>query len=1090
VAENKVAVGLDASGAQVGADEYRRACDTIKAANAQLIEQMRSVDKSFDEVNKRASSGLVNLGESFKRAAATIAGSGGNLRAGLGSLSGDVLSTASNAEGMAKALGLSAGAVGPLAAVAAGVTAVGGALAYGTVKAFELEHALSHLAARTPTGNVQPYEDAALKLSKTLGVDAVQAAQTFEAAAFAGISKFTDQVNVAGIALKLFKTEGTDAAQAVQLIDAALDAYNKPSSEAADVTDQLLSLAKSGETKFADMAAAIAAVGPKAKGLNIDMVELGSVLAALAPKSGGALNAASSLSQLLIRLSDPTSQLTKDLAAQGIIFDVNTVKAKGLGAALADLARQFVGKEDKLAEVFGNPRVAQAAFVLIEDGGKRVKAASDAAKTSTGELGEGFEKTEALGSAKWEKLVVNVKSGLTEMTEGLKGLIGDLFDLPNAIASLGDKTEAAFKSSVGKFEVKNRPSEFFSEEDIKRLDEARAKMDAVGDSSKVVSIRAQATSDYLKGGFTEFSEKMLTVDRDQLRALDEAIDKQKTLTAEKRAALGGDVTIAPEDQPALRPIKKPDIATLIPGEKQGPEIEKGFEESSKAAKDLANTLDEKLAASLKKQADELKGTTDSLDLYRGALQATLAIEEKSLRSGEEELQKKIELYEKLGIPVDDLKAKLFLLAAEDDRQIALKRELVRVQILDYQSSQRTAEAKLHQGQAIHSLNDATALYVQGLKEVVKFAELSAKQDKAFKEGPEKFVEDFKVQTEAIGKTADEQERLTTLRQYDDIVMRLQEQGMTGLNDKFAKTREELIKQLDSAALKRKAAEIGHAIADPISQGLENAVFSAGTAKEKLNAIVNDLMRSLFRTIITNPLNQALSGLLAGLFGPKPTGPAALFPFGFPGFAMGGVPDSTSNYERGGVPRTGYAMGGVPEVADTVLQNMPRRYDMGGLPQLPPYQAISQQPMLRFESGGVPGGYEPPNYATSGVAMPTVPFLPHASGGIVEHATGSVRSLSSLPDLGSQPSLFQMAGGKTGSIREYGKPEGIFPLVARGPSGRLGIELVGQSQRNQQPVMQSIDQRRSMNVTFNLSDRLDARSRRQIVSDLDRASKKV
>jgi hypothetical protein len=68
-------------------------------------------------------------------------------------------------------------------------------------------------------------------------------------------------------------------------------------------------------------------------------------------------------------------------------------------------------------------------------------------------------------------------------------------------------------------------------------------------------------------------------------------------------------------------------------------------------------------------------------------------------------------------------------------------------------------------------------------------------------------------------------------------------------------------------------------------------------------------------------------------------------------------------------------------------------------------------------------------------------------------------------------------------------EAILPVLARGPGGRLGIELVGGQPKGQAPTqVQNVDQRRNFNVTVNLRDPGDTRSRRQMIDDLNRLSR--
>src|SRR6185295_2824705 len=104
-------------------------------------------------------------------------------------------------------------------------------------------------------------------------------------------------------------------------------------------------------------------------------------------------------------------------------------------------------------------------------------------------------------------------------------------------------------------------------------------------------------------------------------------------------------------------------------------------------------------------------------------------------------------------------------------------------------------------------------------------------------------------------------------------------------------------------------------------------------------------------------------------------------------------------------------------------------------------------------GNIPGGDD--GYALGGVFNRGAP-TPFANGG-----------LDSLPDLGSQPAVFRMANGATGSIRERHKTEAIMPVIGRGPSGRLGVELIGRAPSSATSSVTTIDNRKTITIPISL-----------------------
>lgn len=849
--------------------------------------------------------------------------------------------------GIGTSIGFAAARVSGIAAIAAAVVGLSVAMGAGVKNALELEHSLSLVAARVPQGNISQYETKALQLTRTTGVDDQIAAKALYTALTSGFKDFDDQSRAATIGLKLFKVEGIDASQAINLLDQNLDTYNRTADESERTTNQLLRAAYAGETTFDDMARAVAQVGAVAGPLGVQLEDVASILATVAPKAGGASAAAGGLSNFMLQLADRTSALNKELRNQGIEVDGTSIRAKGLSATLADVSRGLQGKEALLAQVFGSPRIARVALTAIEDGGSRAKQVLESLNTDADTLNVAFGKVELLPSDRVEKLKAQLGSIFTESAQGWKTFLVSAFDANQSTAEAVGRaiggTEWAKKaySSVHQF---------------------------LADVQRDVGLLQAAGAVAIFDPEDEARAKAIREESERIAMIQEKL---------KEGLIPEGGFIGPPPAPLPQP-NLPDSTTPL-----GPDVSESAIAATEAATDLASSLDEKVGPALDREIA-------------------------SMRNSESELRKKIVAWEKAGVPVDDLNAKLFALVNQNDAEAAA---MIRAK----QATDDLASA--HRKMAITAASkpvsfvdqaqiDAVVMMTDALIRfgVVDRATRAAQRQKSLDNSIGANIKDYEFQTSLIGQTQEAQDRLTQQRQFDIEVLHRQEQGIYDNAEALATLQKEMDKAFDDRKIATHADAIGHAFADPISNGLDAWASGLSTLDDLVENTVRGILANLYKLTISGPANN----FITSLFRPQSYDQA-------PGF-IGPRQSYFGNVISGGqiIP---HAMGGVPDL-------------------------IGQ------------GSY----------------------GSLVPHAFGGV------PDIGSTPALFPMAGGRTGSLREGGRTEAIMPVIARAPTGELGVKLVGGSPSG--PVTNV----RNFHINVNLNNPGDERSRRQLSDDLQRIAR--
>lgn len=270
---------------------------------------------------------------------------------------------------LAKTSGLTFGA---MAAGAAAITAVVGALTYAVGKAAAFETAMlnvNSIAKATPEA-FKEMQASVLDLSKRLPQSAETLAQglyDISSSGFAG----AEGVKVLEAAAKAASAGLAQTSESAAGITAVLNAYSYSADEAQRVSDILFKVVDRGVITFPELASQIGKVTALSAPLGVSLEDVAASLAVLTKNGIDAENATTQLNAIMQAVLSPTAKATKLAEKLGIDFTATGLRTKGLNGFMADLIKKTKGSNEVIAELLGDARAIRGAFVLAKNGGEQ-----------------------------------------------------------------------------------------------------------------------------------------------------------------------------------------------------------------------------------------------------------------------------------------------------------------------------------------------------------------------------------------------------------------------------------------------------------------------------------------------------------------------------------------------------------------------------------------------------------------------------------------------------------------------------------------------------------------------------------------------
>lgn len=251
-----------------------------------------------------------------------------------------------------------------------------------------------------------------LKLSKDLGVNAVDATAALYQAISAGVPK-ENVLTFMEVATKAAIGGVTDTETAVDGLTTVLNAFKIPMTDAQRVADVMFQTVKGGKTTFEELSAKMFNVAPIASSMGISFEEVSAALATMTKQGFPTAQATTSIRMAMVALQKPTAEMSTAISAMGYQSGQAMVDALGFGKALDILRDSTQGNNEQLTKMFGSVEAAGAVFALTGQNASSFTTDLDAMKNATDGLGastEAFNEVEKGSARQLEKAQEQIKA--------------------------------------------------------------------------------------------------------------------------------------------------------------------------------------------------------------------------------------------------------------------------------------------------------------------------------------------------------------------------------------------------------------------------------------------------------------------------------------------------------------------------------------------------------------------------------------------------------------------------------------------------------------------------------------------------------
>ena len=268
--------------------------------------------------------------------------------------------------------------------------------------------------------------DGTLKLSRALGVDAVNAADGLYMAISSGIPK-ENALTFLEIASKAAIAGLTDTRVAVDGMTTILQAFGLQSSETQKVADAMFQAVNIGKMEFPELAASIGLAAGTAKALNVSYRELLAAGATLTNTTGQKIPEAMTMLQSAMKaVIEPTADMQRLIKALGYESGVALINAKGLEGGLQAISSAAGGNIEVLAAAFGRIEGLRATLGLTGDNARKAAADLDSLRNSTGAATKAFDEIDKSTARQFTRLKAELSGISIELGTALLPAVNSL----------------------------------------------------------------------------------------------------------------------------------------------------------------------------------------------------------------------------------------------------------------------------------------------------------------------------------------------------------------------------------------------------------------------------------------------------------------------------------------------------------------------------------------------------------------------------------------------------------------------------------------------------------------------------------------
>jgi len=246
--------------------------------------------------------------------------------------------------------------------------------------------------------------------------------------AYSKLGFTTEEIlNATEATTRLATITGDDLANSADVVGSVLRGFNLTASESIRVVDVMASSFSSSALNLENFRQSMKTVAPIANAANISLEQTTAMLGVLADSGLRGTVAATGLKNILSKLTDPTSDLAKELG-----YTVNN--SEGLSIAFDDLVKKNID----LAKATGlTDERSKAAFLTLIKGTDKVQILTDKLNDSRGAALKQSEVIEDTLSVSWDKFGSAVEGFVLREGEGfgkwLKGIISEWTEFLNSL---------------------------------------------------------------------------------------------------------------------------------------------------------------------------------------------------------------------------------------------------------------------------------------------------------------------------------------------------------------------------------------------------------------------------------------------------------------------------------------------------------------------------------------------------------------------------------------------------------------------------------------------------------------------------------
>ena len=260
--------------------------------------------------------------------------------------------------------------------------------------------------------DLEKAKDELLNLSVAYGVTTEDLAEATYQAMSASVDA-ADATRFVEQATKLARGGFLDTTKAVDVLTTTINAFNMKASDAARISDILVTTQNRGKTTVAELADNLGTVIPTAAAYGVELENLAAAYIVMTRNGVNTANATTFINSMFTELGKEGSKVSTILRNKtGKSFGQLNKEGKSLGDIMAILLDEVDGNSEAFANLWGNVRAGRGALQIANSGIESYNADLAALNESTGVANEAFETMSETSEVTAAKLEASMQKAL------------------------------------------------------------------------------------------------------------------------------------------------------------------------------------------------------------------------------------------------------------------------------------------------------------------------------------------------------------------------------------------------------------------------------------------------------------------------------------------------------------------------------------------------------------------------------------------------------------------------------------------------------------------------------------------------------